>query len=94
MRLAQLLFFIAAAIFCLLGVTHAVLMIRDLHDPRSFTPTDDTVRQAMMGARLRLAPVTTISLLAVRFWFPVPAAAAACGALSFLASAIVIGVAK
>jgi hypothetical protein len=144
MRFAQLLFIIAAAIFCLLGVTHVVLTIRDLYDPRSFTPTDDTVRQAMVGARLRLAPATTIwrawigfnfshSLgllvfggilgglalydfrlvarsialqvtaivvagiyagLAARFWFAVPAAAAACGALAFLASSVVIGVSK
>src|SRR5262245_42042252 len=60
MRLAQILFVIAAAIFCFLGVTHVVLTIRDMYDPRSLTPTDDTVRQAMIGARLRLAPVTTI----------------------------------
>jgi hypothetical protein len=144
MRLAQFLFVIAAAIFFLLGVTHVVLTIRDLRDPRSFTPTDDKVRQAMVEARLRLAPVTTIwrawlgfnfshglglpvfggvlgglalydfrfvagsaalqvtavivagtyAFLAVRFWFAVPAAATACGALAFLAAAILIGMRK
>jgi len=144
MRLAQILFVIAAAIFCFLGVTHVVLTIRDMYDPRSLTPTDDTVRQAMMGARLRLAPVTTIwrawvgfnlshglgllvyagifgglalsdfrlvagsivlqvtaivvaatyALLATIFWFPVPAALAASGALLYLASSIVIAIAK
>jgi hypothetical protein len=144
MRVAQLLFVIAAGIFCLLGVIHVVLTIRDLNDPRSFTPTDDKVRQAMTEARLRLAPVTTIwrawlgfnfshglgllvfggvlgglafydfrfvagsialqitavvvagiyALLAVRFWFAIPAAAAACGALAFLVSAILIGMRK
>jgi hypothetical protein len=144
MRFAQALFVIGAAIFCVLGVTHVVLTIRDLYDPRSLTPTDDTVRQAMMVARLRLAPVTTIwhawvgfnlshSLgllvfggilgglalydfrliarsialqatsvlvaaayagLSLRFWFAVPAIAAACGSLAFLASSVVIGVGK
>lgn len=56
MRFAQLLFVIAAAIFFLLGVTHIALTIRDLYNPTSLTPTDDTVRQAMIDARLRLAP--------------------------------------
>jgi hypothetical protein len=144
MRLAQFLFVIAAAIFFLLGVAHAVLTIRDLRDPRSFTPTDDKVREAMIGAHLRFAPATTIwrawlgfnlshslgllvfggllgglalydfrfvagstalqvtavvvagiyALLAVRFWFAVPAAATAFGALAFLASAVVVGMSK
>lgn len=60
MRVAQILFVLAAALFCLLGLIHAVLTIRDLHDPRSFTPTDDKVRQAMSEARLRFAPATTV----------------------------------
>ena len=141
MRTAQLLFLAGAAIFCFLGVVHIVLTIRDLQSPKSFTPTDDKVRQAMMDARLRLAPATTIwrawigfnfshglgllvfggvlgglawhdfrlvagsialqvtavavagvyAFLAVRFWFVVPAAMTACGALAFLASAVVNG---
>jgi len=144
MRVAQVLFILGAAIFCLLGVIHAVLTLRDLQDPRSFTPTDDKVRQAMTEARLRFAPVTTIwrswlgfnlshslgllvfggilgglalfdfrfvasrpalqvtavfvagiyALLSARFWFAVPAAAAAMGALAFLASAAVIAMSK
>src|SRR5262249_31125196 len=60
MRVAQFLFIFAAAIFVVLGVSHAVLMFRDMSDPRSLTPTDEKTRQAMMEARLRLAPVTTI----------------------------------
>jgi hypothetical protein len=141
MRLAQVLFVMAAAIFCVLGSIHATFTIRDMRDPRSLTPTEETVRQAMIGARLRLAPVTTIwrawvgfnlshslgllvfgglfgglaltdfrlvagspvlqvaavvvagvySLLAARFWFPVPAVATGCGALAFLASSVLIG---
>jgi hypothetical protein len=144
MRFAQLLFVIGAGIFCLLGLVHVVLTIRDLHDPRSLTPTDDAVRQTMIAARLRLAPATTIwrawvgfnfshsvgllvfggilgglalcnfrlvatsvalqatavvvaatyAVLATLFWFAVPAAATAVGALAFLASAIVIGVSR
>ena len=139
MRLAQLLFVVAAGIFCSLGVIHVVLTTRDLREPRSLTPADDRTRQAMVEARLRLAPVTTIwrawvgfnfshslgllvfggifgglalydfrlvagsavlqvaavvvagiyALLAVRFWFPVPAVATALGAMTFLASAVV-----
>ena len=142
LRFAQLLFVSGAGMFCLLGVTHVVLTMRDLHDPRSLTPTDDAVRQTMIAARLRLAPVTTIwrawvgfnfshsvgllvfggilgglalydfrfvannialqvtavivattyAVLATLFWFAVPAAATAFGALAFLASAIVIGI--
>jgi hypothetical protein len=144
MRVAQLFFIAGAAIFCLLGVIHVVLTLRDLESPRSFTPTDDRVRQAMVEARLRLAPATTIwrawigfnfshglgllvfggilgglalhdfrliagsmalpitavvvagayAILAVRFWFAVPAAMTACGALAFLGSAVVIGMGR
>ena len=36
----------------------------------------------------------TYTVLALRFWFAVPAAAAACGTLAFLASTVVIGVSK
>ena len=31
-----------------------------MRDPTSLTPTEDSVRQAMIAARLRLAPVTSI----------------------------------
>ena len=46
--------------FCLLGVAHGVLTLRDLRTPRSFTPTDEGVRRAMARTPLRLAPQTTI----------------------------------
>lgn len=144
MRVAQLLFLAGAAIFCFLGVIHIALTLRDVQNPqnpKSFTPTDDKVRQAMIDARLRLAPATTIwrawigfnfshglgllvfggilgglglhdfrlvagsmalqvtavvvagayALLATQFWFAVPAAMTASGALAFLASAVVMG---
>jgi hypothetical protein len=141
MRLAQILFLLAAGIFCVLGGIHVALTIRDMRDPRSLTPADEATRQAMIRSRLRLAPVTTIwrawvgfnlshglgllvfgglfgglalhdfrlvagstvlktaavvvagiySLLAARFWFAVPAVATACGALTFLVSAVAIG---
>jgi hypothetical protein len=58
--LNEALFLIGAALFTLLGVAHGVLTLRDLSVPRSFTPTDDNVRRAMVEAPLRLAPRTTI----------------------------------
>ncbi len=133
------MFFLAgAALFGLLGVAHAVLTLRDLHVPRSFTPTDENLRRAMAEAPLRLAPQTTIwnawlgfnlshslgllifatvfgglalrdfgmvaenlflrlgavvvgaiyLVLALRFWFWVPAAFSAVGTLCFVVSAL------
>jgi hypothetical protein len=58
--MSKLLFLVGSALFTILGLAHAVLTIRDLRTPRSFAPTDDNVRLAMIGARLRLAPQTTI----------------------------------
>jgi len=58
--MARLLFLAGALLFSLLGIAHAVLTLRDLRGPRSFAPVDDRVRQAMVEARLRLAPTTTI----------------------------------
>ena len=58
--MSKLLFLAGAVSFSTLGLAHALLAIRDLRIPRSFTPTDDNVRLAMVDARLRLAPQTTI----------------------------------
>jgi hypothetical protein len=130
-------FLLGAALFGLLGVAHAVLTLRDLQVPRSFTPTDDNLRRAMAEAPLRLAPQTTVwnawlgfnlshslgllmfgtffgalalrdfnmvaesllvrfspvvvgviyLVLALRFWFWVPAVLSAVGTLCFVASA-------
>jgi hypothetical protein len=132
------LFLAGATIFAALGVAHGVLTLLDLRAPRAFTPRDDRVRLAMIGARLRLAPQTTIwqawlgfnlshslglatfggflaglavadfelvaesavlrsaaivvavvyVLLAVRYWFWLPATLSAVGAACFVASAL------
>jgi hypothetical protein len=58
--MSKLLFLAGSVSFSTLGLAHAWLAIRVLRGPRSFTPTDDNVRLAMVGARLRLAPQTTI----------------------------------
>jgi len=136
--LNQLFFLVGAALFGLLGLAHGVLTLRDLHEPRSFTPADENVRRAMAEAPLRLAPQTTIwnawlgfnlshslglvifgallgglgfhdfdvvagnlflrlsavvmgliyVVLALRFWFRVPAVFAAAGTLCFVVSAL------
>lgn len=56
----QILLSIAAAIIILLGGFHGFLTIRDLYDPRSFTPTDDSVRKAMQNQPIRLHPSTDL----------------------------------
>jgi hypothetical protein len=136
--LSELFFLVGAALFGLLGVAHGVLTLRDLHVPRSFTPTDENLRRAMAEAPLRLAPRTTIwnawvgfnlshslgllifgtffgglalrdfgmveenlflrfgavavglvyLVLALRFWFWVPAVLSAVGTLCFVVSAL------
>jgi hypothetical protein len=58
--MSKLLFLLGSVLFSMLGLAHALLTIRDLRTPRSFAPTDDNVRLAMVDARLRLAPQTTI----------------------------------
>jgi hypothetical protein len=134
----ETLFLAGAALFVLLGLAHAVLIVRDLHVPRSFTPIDENLRRAMAEGPLRLAPQTTIwnawlgfnlshslglvifgtffgvlalhdfgmvadhlfvqlsavvvglmyLMLALRFWFWIPALLSAMGTLFFLVSAL------
>jgi hypothetical protein len=136
--LNETFFLVGAALFGLLGLAHAVLTLRDLQVPRSFTPIDENLRRAMAEAPLRLAPQTTIwnawlgfnlshslgllifgtffgalalrdfamvaehlfvrfsavvvglmyLVLALRFWFWVPAVLSAMGTLCFLVSAL------
>ena len=54
--MARALLFTGALIFFALGVYHGTLTLRDLSLPRAFTPTDESVRRAMQGARLALNP--------------------------------------
>jgi hypothetical protein len=60
LQMSKLLFLVGSVLFGVLGLAHALLAIRDLRTPSSFAPTDDNVRLAMVDARLRLAPQTTI----------------------------------
>ena len=54
--MAQILLVIGGTIFLVLGTLHGVLTLRDVANPRAFTPTDDAVRVAMQGTRLALNP--------------------------------------
>jgi hypothetical protein len=54
--MAQILLAIGGTIFLALGVLHGTLTLRDVAQPRAFTPTDEAVRMAMQGARLALNP--------------------------------------
>jgi hypothetical protein len=45
--MAQALLIVGAGIFFLLGLVHAILTLRDLSDPRTFTPTNTAVLTAM-----------------------------------------------
>jgi hypothetical protein len=54
--MAQFLLAIGGTIFLVLGIAHGALTLRDISQPRAFTPTDDAVRIAMQGARLALNP--------------------------------------
>jgi hypothetical protein len=54
--MARVLLAIGGTLFLVLGALHGLLTLRDLSTPRAFTPTDDSVRIAMQGARLAFNP--------------------------------------
>lgn len=54
--MARVLLSIGGTIFLAIGTLHGLLALRDLATPRAFTPTDDSVRTAMQGARLAFNP--------------------------------------
>lgn len=54
--MAQLLIIIAALPFLLFGLGHGAITLRDLRDPRAFTPPDATLRQAMQQSSIRFRP--------------------------------------
>lgn len=58
--MAQVLLTFAGASFVVLGALHGLLTLRDVTNPRAFTPTDAAVRHAMEGARLALNPRANI----------------------------------
>ena len=49
----QLLIVIAALPFLLFGLGHGAITLRDIRHPRSFTPRDPAVREAMQGSIVR-----------------------------------------
>ena len=49
---------IGSGIFFILGCFHGILALRDVFKPRTFTPTDDSVREAMTGVPIAINPKT------------------------------------
>jgi|SRR5947207_360783 len=49
-----------ALIFVALGSYHLVFTLRDLWGPRTFTPSDENLRFAMMKSRLALSPAVNL----------------------------------
>ncbi len=56
----HLLILSGAGVYILLGAAHGVLTIRDTFQPTYFTPTDDSVREAMSEVPIRLHPRTNL----------------------------------
>ena len=56
----QLALIIGAVIYLVLGSLHGGLALRDVGQPRTFTPTDDSVRKAMEGVPIALHPSTDL----------------------------------
>lgn len=51
---SQLLVVVAASVFLLLGSLHGILTLRDLKNPRAFTPRDPELRKAMQQSSIGL----------------------------------------
>lgn len=54
--IAQALVIIGSSIFLLLGVLHGALALQDIQNPRTFTPLDDSLRQAMQESSIAIHP--------------------------------------
>jgi hypothetical protein len=57
---AQIFEIVGALIFLLLGLMHGVLTCQDLIEPRTFTPPDAALRQAMQKSRIAIHPQTNL----------------------------------
>jgi hypothetical protein len=57
---AQFLEIMGAAIFLILGVFHGVMTLQDLINPRTFTPPDQSLRQAMQESSIAIDPQTNL----------------------------------
>lgn len=58
--IAQALVIAGASIFLILGVLHGVLTLQDLSHPRTFTPPDVQLRQAMQKSSIAIHPQTNL----------------------------------
>jgi hypothetical protein len=58
--MAQALEITGASIFLILGMFHGVLTLQDLRNPRTFTPPDEAVRQAMDNSSIAINPQTNL----------------------------------
>ncbi|HEX8452247.1 MAG TPA: hypothetical protein VF647_09140 [Longimicrobium sp.] len=58
--MAQALVISGGSIFLLLGVLHGILTLRDLRNPRTFTPRDPELRRAMQRSSIAIHPATNL----------------------------------
>jgi hypothetical protein len=58
--IAQILVIAGASILLFLGIVHGILTLQDLSEPRTFTPPDLTLRQAMQGSSIAIHPRTNL----------------------------------
>lgn len=54
--MVRLLVIVGASIFLLLGSLHGIYTLRDLSQPRAFTPNDPSLREAMQKSSIRFHP--------------------------------------
>jgi hypothetical protein len=58
--IARVLVIAGAAILLSLGILHGVLTLQDLRNPRTFTPPDLALRQAMQESTIAIDPRTNL----------------------------------
>jgi hypothetical protein len=58
--IAQILFIAGASIFFCLGLLHFILTLLDLNRPRTFTPPNPALRQAMQQSSIAIHPQTNL----------------------------------
>jgi hypothetical protein len=58
--IAQILEIIGASIFVVLGIFHGILTLQDMSNPRTFTPPDKALLQAMQESKIAIDPQTNL----------------------------------
>jgi hypothetical protein len=53
-------FIVGGVVYLLLGAVHAVLTLRDLHNPQTFTPPDPALRAAMQSSTVAIHPTANL----------------------------------